>query len=64
MSRNTASDYNREAAKAIASPPLQASLQSLQQRLGQGAMAIWAGLADPEKRKRVKASRMRTISCV
>jgi L-lactate dehydrogenase complex protein LldF len=62
MSRNTASDYNREAAKALASPPLQASLQSLQQRLGQGAMAIWAGLADPEKRKRVKASRMRTLA--
>ncbi len=61
MNRPSQSNYTREAIKGIASTTLQTNLRSFQERLGQGAMRMWVELADPEKRRRVKASRMRTL---
>ena len=55
------SQYRVDAQKGIGSPRLQASLHSLQDRFGKGAMALWAGMEDKDMRKRVKKSRMKNF---
>jgi L-lactate dehydrogenase complex protein LldF len=55
------SQYRIDAQKGIDSPRLQASLHSLQDRFGKGAMALWAGMDDKDMRKRVKKSRMKNF---
>lgn len=54
-------DYSQEAQKGLASPRLQASLHTLQNRFGKGAMEIWATMEDKEMRKRVKKSRLKNL---
>ncbi len=54
-------DYSKEAQKGLASPRLQASLHTLQDRFGKGAMALWANLEDKDMRKRVKKSRLKNL---
>lgn len=54
-------EYRTAAAAGIGSEQLQKSLHGLQDRFGKGAMALWAGLADPEMRDRVKESRLHTF---
>ncbi len=55
------SDYSKEAQKGLASPRLQASLHTLQDRFGKGAMALWANMEDQDMRKRVKKSRLKNL---
>ena len=55
------SDYSEAAAKGLASPRLQASLHTLQNRFGKGAMALWAEMEDKDMRKRVKKSRLKNL---
>lgn len=62
MSTSGSPTYRSVAAEGIASPRLQKSLHGLQQRFGKGAMAIWATMADPELRRRVKEARMNTFA--
>jgi L-lactate dehydrogenase complex protein LldF len=45
----------------MSSPRLQASLHSLQDRFGKGAMALWAAMDDKDMRRRVKKSRMKNL---
>lgn len=61
MSRTPPSPYRTTAAAGIASPRLQKSLRTIQNRFGKGAMALLAGLEDKELRHRVKAARMLTL---
>lgn len=61
MSQTTQSEYTNEAIASIASPRLQASLHSLQERYGKGTMDLWATMEDQEMRGRVKKSRMTTL---
>lgn len=56
------SSYREEAAKGLASPRLQASLHSLQDRFGKGAMELWANMEDQDMRKRVKKSRLKNLN--
>ncbi len=55
------SDYSEAAAKGLASPRLQASLHTLQNRFGKGAMALWAEMEDKDMRRRVKKSRLKNL---
>jgi L-lactate dehydrogenase complex protein LldF len=61
MSTKPQSQYCIDAQKGMESPRLQASLHSLQNRFGKGAMALWAGMDDQDMRKRVKKSRMKNL---
>ena len=55
------SDYHKMAQQGLASPRLQTSLHSLQNRLGKGAMTLWAEMDDKDMRKRVKKSRLKNL---
>ncbi|MGB3211284.1 MAG: LutB/LldF family L-lactate oxidation iron-sulfur protein [Desulforhopalus sp.] len=61
MNQTTHSRYREDAKKGIASPRLQASLHSLQNRFGKGAMELWADMEDKGLRRRVKKSRMKNF---
>ena len=54
-------NYSKEAQKGLTSPRLQASLHTLQDRFGKGAMELWANMEDKEMRKRVKQSRLKNL---
>ena len=53
--------YIAAAQKGLANACLQRSLQSLQGRYGQGALAVWQDLTDQTLRGRVKTRRMATL---
>lgn len=55
------SNYSDAAQKGLASPRLQASLHTLQDRFGKGAMALWAEMEDKDMRQRVKRSRLKNL---
>ena len=58
----TASGYREAAREGMDNACLQASLRSLQNRYGTGALDIWRTLPDPDLRRRVKARRMQTLA--
>jgi len=53
--------YAAAARAGLGNACLQRSLRSLQGRYGQGALAVWRELAEPNLRGRVKARRMATL---
>lgn len=55
------SAYRETAQAGLTNPCLQHSLRSLQARYGQGVLALWRTLPDPNLRSRVKAQRMQTL---
>jgi len=56
------SSYLEAARAGMANACLQKSLRNLQARYGQGALAAWRALPDPDLRRRVKARRMQTLA--
>jgi L-lactate dehydrogenase complex protein LldF len=55
------SSYSDGACRGIQDETLQKNLQNLQDRFGKGALEQWAGLPDPELRRRAKSARMHTL---